>query len=369
MSAASTTRPTSADSGRHASRTRAASPSEVVSRSAGTATASPARTAAIGEQRDQHRDRGVRQHPDVACGRDGSPPRPARAADGLGGRAGPVLPLRDRADDRRTGGDLGLTADDGARHERAARADPGAGADLDPADVQHVAVQPVAARGRPRARPSSRCRGSACPVTGGIECRSTLLAHLGPQRPGRTSASTPPRRGWRRRARRPAARPARAAGGCDRRVGTRPGVTRRSRIRAPSADSAIRPGAATRASQPSSDPPPRERRQVVQPEDEPAEVAAGHHPGEPTQAGEHAQRDGEDDLADLGLRRGRADVAVRCAPRGRSSRRAWRQRSDRRVLVEVRDGHLRDSVLGAARPSGPRSGCHHRGRRSRRSRR
>ncbi len=63
-----------------------------------------------------------------------------------GGRTGPALAGRDLAGDGGAGHHLGALADAGAGQQRRAGADDGAGADLDLADEQLVAVQPVAAQ-------------------------------------------------------------------------------------------------------------------------------------------------------------------------------------------------------------------------------
>ncbi len=81
-----------------------------------------------------------RREPD---GRFGHGPR-ASSARSAAGRPGPVLPRRHLAEHRRPRRDLGVGADARAGAEHAAGADAGAGADLDRAEVEHVAVDPVA---------------------------------------------------------------------------------------------------------------------------------------------------------------------------------------------------------------------------------
>ena len=171
-----------------------------------------------------------------------------------------------------------------------------------------------------------------------------VLADLGAERSRVRRHPRRARRGWRHRARRRAARPARAAGAPCRRVGSRPGSTLRSRIRAPAAES-DHPARRGDQQQPAERRPTTTRRRAARPgRGGRPRGCCRHEPGQPAQPG--SVRSGKvKTIWPICVLRGTGRTLRSAASRGRGHLvERGGQAPSRRVLVEVGDGDLGEAL-------------------------
>ena len=125
--------------------------------------------------------------------------------------------------------------------------------------------------------------------------------------------------------------------------GWSPGSTRRSSSRAPPAASSIRPGRGDEDQPAEDQQPPRRLGEQGPAEPVGQQPGADPDPDQPVRRGQGAQQHGRDDLAGLGLQRGRRDHAVRGRAGHRELVEVGAQGADRRLLVDVADHDLREA--------------------------
>ena len=290
-------------------------------------------------QRTQHaRGQPEDRHPRRCARRSPTGTTVPGDAEPLRRRAAPPLPRRHRAGHRRPRRDLGVLPDPRTGQQGAPRPDGRAGADLHPAQVQHVTVQPVAGEVD---LALDRAAGPEAEQAG--DRRQRVQVDVG--RDGR--AEHPRVVGDPRRARQVLGAE-RVSGGLG---GPQPQVHRpAARVRPGPYAVQQRPGGGGRQGHPprradqqqppGQHPPPGDGRRPRHGAGPAEHVVRDREPQQPAQPDEGRQRDRDGGLHQPGRPRCRCDAAMVGRHRRRELVEGGGEAAQPRVLVDVGDGHL-----------------------------